>query len=76
MKGYQPRTNLIKDDNGDLLQDSHSILNRQNCFYQLLNLHGVNDVRLTEIHTAVPLVPEPSSFETHTAIGIIKGGWC
>jgi hypothetical protein len=27
-KGYQPRTNLIKDENGDLLSDSHSVLNR------------------------------------------------
>jgi len=24
---------------------------------------GVNDVRQTEIHTAEPLVPEPSAFE-------------
>jgi hypothetical protein len=24
---YQPRTNLVKDENGDLLADSHSILN-------------------------------------------------
>jgi hypothetical protein len=26
--GYQPRHNLVKDDNGDLLADSHNILNR------------------------------------------------
>jgi hypothetical protein len=26
-KGYQPRSNLVKDENGDLLVDSHSILN-------------------------------------------------
>jgi hypothetical protein len=25
-KGYQPRTNLVKDEKGDLLADSHSIL--------------------------------------------------
>jgi hypothetical protein len=30
-KGYQPRSNLVKDENGDLLADSH-ILNRwKNC---------------------------------------------
>ena len=33
----------------------------------LLNVHGVNDVRQTEIHTAEPLVPEPSAFEGELA---------
>jgi hypothetical protein len=28
-RGYQPRSNLVKDENGDLLADSHNILNRQ-----------------------------------------------
>ena len=60
-KGYQPRTNIVKDDKGDLVADSHSILARWiNYFSQILNVHGVNDVRQTEIHTAEPLVPEPS----------------
>jgi hypothetical protein len=27
-KSYQPRNNLVKDENGDLLEDSHNILNR------------------------------------------------
>jgi hypothetical protein len=27
-RGYQPRNNLVKDENGDLLADSHCILNR------------------------------------------------
>jgi hypothetical protein len=27
-RGYQPRSNLVKDENGDLLADSHNILNR------------------------------------------------
>jgi hypothetical protein len=36
-RGYQPRNNLVKDENGDLLADSH-ILNRwKNYFSQLLN---------------------------------------
>jgi hypothetical protein len=53
---------MVKCKNGDLLADSHSILNRwKNYFCQLLNVHGVNDVRQTEIHAAEPLVPEPSS---------------
>jgi hypothetical protein len=68
-KGYQPETNFVKDENGDLLADLHSILRRwKNYFCQLLNVHGVNDVRQTEIHTAEPLVPEPRSFEAEIAI--------
>jgi hypothetical protein len=60
-KGYQPRCNLVKDENGDLLADSHNILNRwKNYFSQLLNVLGVSDVRQIEIHTAEPLVPDPS----------------
>jgi len=45
-KRYQPRTNRVKDDKGDLVADSHSILARwRNYFFQILNVHGVNDVR-------------------------------
>jgi hypothetical protein len=59
--GYRPRSNLVKDENGDLLADSYNILNRwKNYFSQLLNVHRVRDVRQIEIHTAEPLVPEPS----------------
>jgi hypothetical protein len=43
-----------------------------NYFSQLLNVHGVNDVRQTEIHTAEPLVPEPSAFEVEMAMAIEK----
>jgi hypothetical protein len=39
-RGYQPQSNLVKDENGDLLADSDSILNRwKNYFFQLLNVH-------------------------------------
>jgi len=63
-KGYQPRTNIVKDDKGDWVAESHSILARwRNYFSQLLNVHGVYYVRQTEIHTAKPLVPEPSASE-------------
>jgi hypothetical protein len=37
-----------------------------------LNVHGVNDVRQTVIHTAEPLVPDPSSFEVEIAIENMK----
>jgi hypothetical protein len=64
---------MVKEENGDLLADSHSILNRwKNYLFQLLNVHGVNDVRQTKIHTAEPLVPEPSSSEVEIAIEKLK----
>ena len=48
--------------------DSHSILARwKNHFSQLLNVHGVNDVRQTDIHTAGPLVLETSALEVEMA---------
>jgi hypothetical protein len=37
-----------------------------------LNLHGVNDVRQTEIHTAEPLVSEPSTFGVNMAVEKLK----
>jgi len=50
--GYQPRASIVKDEKGDLVADSHSILARwRNHFSQLLNIHGVNDVRKTETHS-------------------------
>jgi hypothetical protein len=52
-----------------LVKESHSILARwRNSFSQLFNVHGVNDVRQTEIHTAETLVPEPRAFEVEMAI--------
>jgi hypothetical protein len=41
-KGYKPRTNLVKDEKGDLLVDPHKIVNRwMNYFCQLLNVQRV-----------------------------------
>jgi hypothetical protein len=59
-KGYQPRTIIVKDEIGYLVKDFYSILARwRNHFSQLLDVHGVNGVKQTEIHTAQPLVSEP-----------------
>ena len=41
-------------------------------FSQLLNVHGVHDVRQTETHTTEPLVPEASVFEVYLAIEKLK----
>ena len=71
--GYQPRTNIVKDETGDLITGSYSILARwRACFSQLLNIRGVHGVRQTETHTAEPLVPEPSAFEVDLAIEKLK----
>ena len=57
-EGYQPRTNIVKDEKVDLDADCHNIWARWgNHFSQLLNMHGFNDVRQTELHTAETLVP-------------------
>jgi hypothetical protein len=51
-----------------LVTDFHRILARwRNHFSQVLNIHGVNDVRQTEIHIAEPLVPQPSADEFELA---------
>jgi hypothetical protein len=72
-KGYQPRTNKVKDEKGDLVADSHSILAKwRNCFSQLLHVHGVSNVRQTEIRTEEPIVPELSAFEVQLAIEKLK----
>jgi hypothetical protein len=72
-KGYQPRTNLVKDKRGNLLADPHKILNRwKNYFCQLLNVHGARGVGQTEMHAAKPFVPEPNASEVEVAIGKLK----
>jgi hypothetical protein len=68
-KGNQPRINIIKDENGNLLADPQNFLNRwKNFLNQGLNVHGVHDVRQKDIHTAEPLVPEPSLVEMEITI--------
>jgi hypothetical protein len=56
-----------------LVTDTHSILARwRNHFSQLFDVHGVSDVRQTEIHTAEPLLPEPNAFDVEVAIENLK----
>ena len=72
-KGYQPRCNIVKDEKGDLVADSYNIVARwRNYFSQLFNVRGVKDVGQAEIHTAEPLVPEPSASEVELAIGKLQ----
>jgi hypothetical protein len=74
-RGYQPRTNLAKDEMEDLFADYHNISNRwMNYSSQLLNIHGVNYVRQTEIYMIEPLVPQCSPLEDETVIKKLKMG--
>jgi hypothetical protein len=64
----------VKDEKGDLVADSHSILAKwRNHFSQLLNVHGVNDVRQTEIHTAQPQMFHPTALEVDITTEKLKG---
>jgi hypothetical protein len=72
-KGYQPRINIMKDENGNLIADPQNVLNRWKIFFnQVLNAHDVHDVRQMDIPTAELLVPEPSLIEVKIAIGELK----
>jgi len=56
-----------------LFADSHGIVARwRKYFSQLFNVHGVKDVGQAEIHTAEPLIPEPSASEVELAIDKLK----
>jgi hypothetical protein len=35
-RGYQPTSNLVKFENGDLLADSHNILNRWKSYFSVI----------------------------------------
>jgi hypothetical protein len=60
---------MAQDEKCDLVTDCHRILVRcWNHLFQLTNARGVNEVRQTEILTAIPAVPEPSAFEVEMVI--------
>jgi len=72
-KDYPPRSNIVKDDRGEWVADSLSILVVcRNYLSQILNVHGVIDIRQTEIHTAEALVPDPNASEVELAIEKLK----
>jgi hypothetical protein len=72
-KGYQPRINIIKDENGNLIADPQNVLNRwKNSSNQVLNVYGVHEVRQMDIHMAEPLVAEPSLVKAEIALRSLK----
>jgi hypothetical protein len=67
------RINIIEDENDNLLADLQNVLNRWKHFFnQVLNVHVFHDVRQMDIHTAEPLIPEPSLVEVEIATGKLK----
>jgi hypothetical protein len=63
----------VKDENGDLLADSHNILNRWKTYFsQLLNVHNISDVWQREVHMADPVIPGPNRLEVEIAIAKLK----
>jgi hypothetical protein len=63
----------VKDENGDLLADCHSILNRWKIYFsRLLNVHNVSDVRQIEVYEAEPIVPGASHLEVEIAVAKLK----
>ena len=66
-------TNTVGNEKGDFVSDPYSIGSMwTNCFSQLLNVHGVNDIRQTEMHTAEPLVAVTSASVVESAIEKLK----
>ena len=63
----------MKDEKGNLVADSHSIVVRcRNYFFQLFNVHDIKDVAQAEIHAAEPIVPEPSAAEFELSIDKLR----
>jgi hypothetical protein len=72
-RSYQLKNNLVKDQNCELLGDSHNILNRwKSYFSHLLNAHNVSDVRQIEVYMVEPPVARPSCLEVQIAIAKLK----
>jgi hypothetical protein len=71
-KGYQPKSNLVKAERGDLVDPQKILTVWKNFFCQLLNVQGAGGIRQTEIHTAESFVPEPSATEVEIAIRKLK----
>jgi hypothetical protein len=55
-----------------LVAECHITLVRWRNYFCQVRVHGFNDIRQTEIHTAEPLVPGPSASDVDMAIGKIK----
>jgi hypothetical protein len=58
----------LKDGNGDLLEDSHSISNRRKNHFSNLMYVILMKLGRFKLHTAEPLVPAPGAFESEMVV--------
>ena len=64
-KGFQARSNVFRNGNGDMIADSRSILNRwKNYFDQLLNVHAEQDIE-DDLQTAEILIKTQCNSNIH-----------
>lgn len=63
LMGYHLRTNVVKNEKGDVANPDRVLVVRMNQFSELMNAPGVNGVRRDEINKAGRLVADPSAFE-------------
>ena len=76
-KGFQSRSNVVRDENGDLTADREGVLNRwKRYFEQLLNVHrnqgGSNDDEDSNSETDEREMDEPSLEEVWEAVRKLK----
>jgi hypothetical protein len=65
----QPRINLVKDENDDLIADCNDVENMwKNSFCRLLNVFSVSDGRQMERETVERLLAGPNPFEVEITI--------
>jgi len=73
MNDFNPRTNIVKDEEGDFVTEFlHILFMWWKYFSQHFCVHGVSDLRQTEIYTAQSIAPELSAFEFEMAIEKVK----
>ena len=73
--GHQSRTDMIKDENGNLLGDTKSILNRwRNYFNNVLNINDREGGSFNEntIHTAEPFIVESDELAIKITVKELK----
>ena len=67
------KIDILRDENGDIVADPKSILNRwAKYFSQLLKVHEGQDIEEDEVQIAEILVPEPDILEVEIAIEKFK----
>jgi hypothetical protein len=71
-RGYQPRNNLVKDENGDVLADSNNVLNRGKNYFLVNEFHSVNNIWQVETHTTEQLLPGRNHLEAEIAVAKLK----